>query len=163
MCQACSGCWEKRQGTKKGPGQARLRGLEAPGVPQTRQLSAHQLRTPFHTGKPQRHHAQPTSRVCTAQPRQRQALWKGFLSWTLFPTLRKVCLTCLFVCFLVCIQIAAAVKSLQSCPTLCDPTDSSPPGSSVPGILQARTLEWVVIFFSSIQIDPIRNVHFKNY
>ena len=38
---------------------------------------------------------------------------------------------------------AAAAKSLQLCPTLCDPIDSSPPGSSVPGILQARTLEWV--------------------
>ena len=43
---------------------------------------------------------------------------------------------------------AAAAKSLQSCPTLCDPTDSSPPGSPVPGILQARTLEWVDISFS---------------
>ena len=43
---------------------------------------------------------------------------------------------------------AAAAKSLQSCPTLCNPTDSSPPGSSVPGILQARTLEWVAISFS---------------
>ena len=43
---------------------------------------------------------------------------------------------------------AAAVKSLQSCPTLCDPIDSSPTGSSVPGILQARTLEWVAISFS---------------
>ena len=40
-------------------------------------------------------------------------------------------------------------KSLQSCPTLCDPTDSSPPGSPVPGILQARTLEWVAISFSN--------------
>ena len=40
---------------------------------------------------------------------------------------------------------AAAAKLLQSCPTLCDPIDSSPLGSSVPGILQARTLEWVVI------------------
>ena len=38
---------------------------------------------------------------------------------------------------------AAAAKSLQSCPTLCDPRDGSPPGSPVPGILQARTLEWV--------------------
>ena len=38
---------------------------------------------------------------------------------------------------------AAAAKSLQSCPTLCDPTDGSPPGSPIPGILQARTLEWV--------------------
>ena len=43
---------------------------------------------------------------------------------------------------------AAAAKSLQSCPTLCDPIDSSPPGSSVPGILQARTLECVAISFS---------------
>ena len=40
---------------------------------------------------------------------------------------------------------AAAAKSLQSCPTLCDPIDGSPPGSTVPGILQARTLEWVAI------------------
>ena len=44
---------------------------------------------------------------------------------------------------------AAAAKSLQSCPTLCDPVDSSPLGSSVPGILQARTLEWVAISFSN--------------
>ena len=44
---------------------------------------------------------------------------------------------------------AAAAKSLQLCPTLCDPIDSSPPGSPVPGILQARTLEWVAISFSS--------------
>ena len=44
---------------------------------------------------------------------------------------------------------AAAAKSLQSCLTLCDPIDDSPPGSPVPGILQARTLEWVAISFSS--------------
>ena len=44
---------------------------------------------------------------------------------------------------------AAAAKSLQSCPTLCDPMDGSPPGSPVPGILQARTLEWVAIPFSN--------------
>ena len=44
---------------------------------------------------------------------------------------------------------AAAAKSRQSCPTLCDPTDGSPPGSPAPGILQARTLEWVAISFSS--------------
>ena len=43
----------------------------------------------------------------------------------------------------------AAAKLLQSCPTLCDPRDSSPPGSPVPGILQARTLEWVAISFSN--------------
>ena len=44
---------------------------------------------------------------------------------------------------------AAAAKSLQSCLTLCDPIDSSPPGSRIPGILQARTLEWVAISFSN--------------
>ena len=43
----------------------------------------------------------------------------------------------------------ATAKSLQSCPTLCDPIDGSPPGSPVPGILQARTLEWVAISFST--------------
>ena len=47
------------------------------------------------------------------------------------------------------ILTAAAAKSLQSCPTLCDPIDGSPPGSPVPGILQARTLEWVAIPFSN--------------
>ena len=46
-------------------------------------------------------------------------------------------------------KAAAAAKSFQSCPTLCDPIDGSPPGSPVPGILQARTLEWVVISFSN--------------
>ena len=45
---------------------------------------------------------------------------------------------------------AATAKSLQSCPTLCDPIDSSPPGFPVPGILQARTLEWVTISFSIV-------------
>ena len=44
---------------------------------------------------------------------------------------------------------AAAAKLLQSCLTLCDPMDSSPPGSSIPGILQARILEWVAISFSN--------------
>ena len=44
---------------------------------------------------------------------------------------------------------SAAAKLLQSCPTLCDPIDGSPPGSSVPGILQARTPEWVAISFSN--------------
>ena len=50
----------------------------------------------------------------------------------------------------VCLSVAAtAAKSLQPCPTLCDPIDSSPPGSSLPGILQARILEWVAISFSN--------------
>ena len=46
-------------------------------------------------------------------------------------------------------EYAAAAKSLQSCPTLCDPIDGSPPGSPVPGIFQARTLGWVAISFSN--------------
>ena len=59
---------------------------------------------------------------------------------------------------------AAAAKSLQSCPTLCDPTDGSPPGSPVPGILQARTLEWVAISFSSawkwkVKVKSLSRVH----
>ena len=54
-------------------------------------------------------------------------------------------------CFLLEVNIhtAAAAKSLQSCPTLCDPIDCSLPGSPVPGILQARTLEWVATAFSN--------------
>ena len=47
------------------------------------------------------------------------------------------------------VSAAAAAKSLQSCPTLCDPIDGSPPGSPVPRILQARTLEWAAISFSN--------------
>ena len=46
-------------------------------------------------------------------------------------------------------HIGITVKSLQSCLTLCDPTDGSPPGSAVPGILQARTVEWAAISFPS--------------
>ena len=49
----------------------------------------------------------------------------------------------------IVVAAAAAAKLLQSCPTLCDPIDGSPPGSPVPGILQARTLEWVAISFSN--------------
>ena len=52
-------------------------------------------------------------------------------------------------CLKITAAAAAVAKSLQSCPTLCDPRDGSPPGSAVPGILQARTLEWVAISFSS--------------
>ena len=57
---------------------------------------------------------------------------------------------------------AAAAKSLQSCSTLCDPIDGSPPGSHVPGILQARTLEWVAISFSiltSVSMIISRSIH----
>ena len=52
-------------------------------------------------------------------------------------------------------HLAATAKSVQSCPTLCDPIDSSPPGSPVPGILQARTLEWDATAFSdSLPREP---------
>ena len=54
-----------------------------------------------------------------------------------------------FKTFTIINMAAAAAKSLQSCRTLCDPIDGSPLGSSVPGILQVRTLEWVVISFSN--------------
>ena len=57
------------------------------------------------------------------------SLFKGFLNWTS--------------------AAAAAAKSLQSCPTLCDPIEGTPPGFPIPGILQARTLEWVAISFSN--------------
>ena len=62
-------------------------------------------------------------------------------------------LTCkiLSITLLAC---AAAAKSLQSCPTLCDPIEGSPPGSPIPGILQARILEWVAIPFSRGSSQP---------
>ena len=58
---------------------------------------------------------------------------------------------------------AAVAKSLQSCPTLCNPLDGSPPGSAIPGILQARTLEWVAIAFSNawewkVKVKPLSRV-----
>jgi len=59
--------------------------------------------------------------------------------------------TCIHVADSLCctVETAAAAKSLQSCPTLCDPIDGSLPGCPIPGILQARTLEWVAISFSN--------------
>ena len=78
--------------------------------------------------------------------------------WTIreFPTLKafvssdaSLCLWGASSCLGQRPPAGAAAKSLQSCPTLCDPIDSSPPGSPVPGILQARTLEWVAISFSN--------------
>ena len=68
-------------------------------------------------------------------------IWKFLNCWSL--TWRILSIT------LLACAAAAAAKSLQLCPTLCDPTDGSPPGSSIPGILQARTLEWVAISFSN--------------
>ena len=68
----------------------------------------------------------------------------SFLELTFKRRTFVLCLTNSYV-----VHAAAAAKSLQSCPTLCDPIDGSPPGSAVPGILQARTLEWVAISFSN--------------
>ena len=103
--------------------------------------------------------------------RQKQRLWKSVV---LFPRfLNKVLGICIFAQWPInCVPVsdtnpkmlclydhkrffsffkvaATAAKSLQSCPTLCDPIDGSPPGSAIPGILQARTLEWVAISFSN--------------
>ena len=57
---------------------------------------------------------------------------------------------------------AAAAKSFQSCPTLCDPIDSSPPGSAIPGILQARTLEWVAISLNNMNLanKSMEKIHY---
>ena len=66
-----------------------------------------------------------------------------------FQSINSSVLSFLYGPTLISIHAAAAAKSLQSCPTLCDPTDSSPPDTPVPGILQARTLEWVAISFSN--------------
>ena len=65
------------------------------------------------------------------------------ISMAKYPDLPSFCIP------LALLIAATAAKLLQSCPTLCDPIDGSPPGSTVLGILQARTLEWVAISFSS--------------
>ena len=92
------------------------------------------------------------------------SLWLGlpWLSWITLPwwpwdttqlvvllSWRLLSLASLLVPSHLLDAATATAKSLQSCPTLCDPRDSSPPGSPVPGILQARTLEWVAISFSN--------------
>ena len=73
------------------------------------------------------------------------------LKWTLVPSVKPSCFiySLFHVLGGVLSAAAAAAKSLQSCPTLCNPIDGSPPGSPVPGMLQARTLEWVAISFSN--------------
>ena len=87
-------------------------------------------------------------------------LYSSVYSCHLF-LISSVTLYCFFYCAHLCMKYsrgisnfleeisAATAKSLQSCLTLCDPIDGSPPGSPVPGILQARTLEWVAISFSN--------------
>jgi len=81
-------------------------------------------------------------------------------SWTWLNDWTELIVNCLPIHFLMDIwwfpvfthanKIAATAKSLQSCPTLCDPIDGSPPGSPIPGILQARILEWVAMSFSNV-------------
>ena len=94
------------------------------------------------------------------------ARWPGGGSILLFLDFTFTCPTFLFFNILNYIYgyaAAAAAKSLQSCPTLCDPIDGSPPGLLVPGILQARTLEWVAISFSNarkwkLKVKSLRRV-----
>ena len=99
----------------------------------------------------------PLQCSCLENPRDGGAWWAAVYavaqSWILLKQLSTH--TCTHTQSKTCTEnleeytYTAASKSLQSCPTLCDPIDGSPSGSSVPGILQARTLEWVAISFSS--------------
>ena len=70
-------------------------------------------------------------------------------TWLFYPLLKMRYCSLLILLVLYPAAAAAAAKSLQLCPTLCDPRDGSPPGSPIPGILQARTLERVAISFSN--------------
>ena len=100
-----------------------------------------------------------------ASPTRWTRVWAGSGSWWWTGSQTQLSswteLTCILSFFIrttiilwaititLCTAATAAAKSLQSCPTLCNPIDGSPPGSPVPGILQARTLEWVAISFSN--------------
>ena len=75
--------------------------------------------------------------------------WEFFRSLSEAILLVVILLSSIFIYLIIFDYAAAAAKSLQSCPTLCDPIDGSLPGSPVPGILQARTLEWVAISSSN--------------
>ena len=79
----------------------------------------------------------------------RLCMFTGDMSQTHSKCLPNIGFISLKFHYVVCSLAAAAAKSRQSYPTLCDPIDGSPPGSPVPGILQARTLEWVAISFSN--------------
>ena len=75
--------------------------------------------------------------------------WPKYFSFSISPSNEYLGLISFRIGWHCAAAAAAAAKSLQSCPTLCDPIDGSPTGSPVPGILQARTLEWVAISFSN--------------
>ena len=88
----------------------------------------------------------------TSHSRMSGSRWVTIPSW-LFGSLRPFLYSSsMYYChiFLISSASLAAAKSLQSCPTLCNPIDGTPPGSPVPGILKARTLEWVAIAFSNV-------------
>ena len=94
--------------------------------------------------------------VCFRCTAQWLTIFKGYTPFILiinnqpFPSLVQPSLVAYLYFYLSIVDLQCfAAKSLQSCPTLCDPRDGSPPGSAVPGILQARTLEWVAISFSN--------------
>ena len=93
----------------------------------------------------------PMTKVMRKRPdRQRRIRPQGtpWICSSIYPQ-TKICLSYYFLPFTNSSDIATAAKSLQSWPTLCDPIDGSPPGLPSPGILQARTLEWVAISFSN--------------
>ena len=89
-------------------------------------------------------HGTPLHYSCLENPMDRGAWWAMAHRVARSQTRLKRLSTHICLC-----PAAAAAKSLQSCPTLCDPIDSRPSGSPVPGILQARILEWVAISFST--------------
>ena len=91
---------------------------------------------------------------CLSQNRQISCLWMMKLKEFFTIQFEDLCFLNIIQCLCIllgeiAITAVAAAKLLQSCPTLCDPIDSSPPGSPIPGILKARTLEWVAISFSN--------------
>ena len=89
-------------------------------------------------------------RVLWTARRSNQSILKEFSpDYSLEGLMLKLKFQCLRVAWKYMHAAAAAARLLQSCLTLCNPIDGSPPGSSVPGILQARTLEWVAISFSN--------------
>ena len=86
----------------------------------------------------------------SCDPSSRGSFWsKGQTPVSMSPAFAGRFFTTRSTVVCICYTAAAAAESLQSCPTLCDPIDGSPPGSPVPGILQARTLDWVAISFSN--------------
>ena len=119
------------------------------GCCRARQACPHQASSSPPSRPRRLHHSSPklSTQSCGWQRRQSGhrpkapfVLFQDPLGWTCLLRLgNALCLSC----------IPATAKSRRSCPTLCDPTDSSPTGSSVPGIVQARTLEWVAICFSN--------------